>query len=630
MVSISDFIMGQKPGYQASFDQLPQFQQQGVKGFVDRAEQVAGSNDAYLPAAPVPYTPEMTGILNNLQAGNFQPTIGGFGFGQRASQAYDGVQPLLDESAQYTRQAATPFTGEQIQSSIGDFYNPYEQQVVQAQEADANERLGGYLAQARAQASDAGAFGGTAAATYSSDLTRGVEQDLLGNLSNLRYSGYQNAANMGMDRLEGDRTAQQFGAQQFGQLGSQQQSLGNSLMGARQTVENIRDQQYNRNLGTLGAQLEGSSMLRQPALEQAQYDADVRGIPLQQLETLQQAYGQIPSGALKDGGQAGLFGGYGSPSATLTNIAKTGAEYFAKDAATSAAGQLLGPQASGVAGGLQSAALGGLEATGATAGINAAGAMLGLESVVAPASALPGAVAAAGKPLAAGAAGLSGGSGSATLAGGVGADALGGAAGSAAATGGMSTMAALGMTALPFAALAGIGTMTQDGTHPIRDLGSAPDLSQMQDATGLIRQTTDQAPVPPQAAAAYEQLNAAQKNLIRQYTANGGSVMWDQANGRFITSPQQGSFDQGIAIAPGQDIGVSIKRDVQSGLSGAFSPTQALGSDMLRAPTGQPQMAGGTPSILAGSTQQPMSPEQRTQQYQARQAWLRENGTPWM
>ena len=111
-------------------------------------------------------------------------------------------------------------------STTMDYYDPYAEEVIAAQQADI-ERLGEQqrLA-ANARAASAGAFGGSRGAVEQAEIGRNVlgEQSRMG--AQLRSQGYQQARQAAMQAFEAQKARQMAAGQGIGQLGLQYGQLG--------------------------------------------------------------------------------------------------------------------------------------------------------------------------------------------------------------------------------------------------------------------------------------------------------------------------------------------------------------------------------------------------------------------
>ena len=203
--------------------------------------------------------------------------------GQSLGAAERGIAGLEGTGARYDPRSAK------------EFYDPYLQDVIQAEQAEI-DRLG--LQQSRraqAGATSAGAFGGSRAALQQAEIGRNVLGQQARTGAQLRSQGYQQAQQAAMGAFEQAQRRQQQAAQMTGQLG---------LAGAGQA-----GQQYAQatQLGLAG--LGQSGQQRAQASELGLRGAAQSGQQAAQASQLAQSLGQMGIGAATQRGQLGL--GYG-------------------------------------------------------------------------------------------------------------------------------------------------------------------------------------------------------------------------------------------------------------------------------------------------------------------------------
>jgi hypothetical protein len=205
-------------------------------------------------------------------------------------------------------------TGERYDPrSAKEFYDPYLQDVIQAEQAEI-DRLG--LQQARrAQtgATSAGAFGGSRAAIQQSEIGRNVLEQQARTGAGLRSQGYQQAQQAAMGAFEQSQRRRQQAAQLMGQMGlagagqagqqlSQATQFG--LSGAAQSGQQAAQaSQLAQSLGQMG--LGAAGQRGQLGLQYGQLgQADVN-----QLMQLASQRGQMGQGLGALAGQTGQLGG---------------------------------------------------------------------------------------------------------------------------------------------------------------------------------------------------------------------------------------------------------------------------------------------------------------------------------
>ena len=158
-------------------------------------------------------------------------------------------------------------------SSISDFYDPYAEQVIAAQQQDV-ARLGGQQQdQARAQAAAAGAFGGSRAAIQETEIGRNAlgEQSRIG--AQLRSQGYQQARQAAQQAFEQQQNRRMAAGQGIGQLGLQYGQLAQGDVQQLGSLGQARGA-LGQGIGSLGAQTGNlGSRLGALGMQQAQLGA---------------------------------------------------------------------------------------------------------------------------------------------------------------------------------------------------------------------------------------------------------------------------------------------------------------------------------------------------------------------
>ena len=218
--------------------------------------------------------------------------VAGLAGGQQAAIAaamagIGGYQPFLRRAAQFSDP-----------SGVSQFFDPFQEQVVQQTLADIGEQ--GQIAQRQlgAQGVASGAFGGSRFGLAQSDLARRTLEQQARSAGQLRSAGFQQA-----------QQAAQRAAQLQGALGQTAQQLGvqdiNTLLG----IGSLQQQQGQRELDATRANL-----LAQQALpfQQVGFMSDIfRGVPQlmgSQTTTPQQNPNLLTTGVGLLG--AGLSGGF--------------------------------------------------------------------------------------------------------------------------------------------------------------------------------------------------------------------------------------------------------------------------------------------------------------------------------
>ena len=139
-----------------------------------------------------------------IQARNLAGGLGGFG-GQLSE-----AQGLMRRS-----------TGEYNQWMTQQYYNPYEQDVVQQTIRDAQEAQQRSGIQRRQQALSSGAFGGSRGRMLAEEAQRGFGRGLGETLGGIRQRGYEGAQRAGMGEFGRSRAAERAAAQGIAGLGQQ-------------------------------------------------------------------------------------------------------------------------------------------------------------------------------------------------------------------------------------------------------------------------------------------------------------------------------------------------------------------------------------------------------------------------
>ena len=181
---------------------------------------------------------------------------------QAAAQGIYGAGLGAASEMGYTPQQVQ--AGQLATTDIGQYQNPFTEQVIRANEADIlrGAQMGLDILGAKAQA--AGAYGGSRQAVAESEYGRNIAQQLAQSSAALRQAGFQNAQQAALSDIQNRLGAQQFnvtsglqGAQQRLGAGSQLANISNLGFGMGQQVQ--------QNLAAQGAQ--------QQALQQAIMDA---------------------------------------------------------------------------------------------------------------------------------------------------------------------------------------------------------------------------------------------------------------------------------------------------------------------------------------------------------------------
>ena len=204
---------------------------QGGKGGAGAAQPIpqAATQGQYAPMAPT------SGFnVNQAAAGGLQQAMQGTQAGMR-------YQPQQVQATDYASSQMGP-AGQVAGADLGAYTNPYESQVVDQSLADLERSRLMQQNQLGAQASAAGAFGGSRQGIAEAETNRAFADQAARTASGLRQSGYQQAQQLaGQDigrQMQVDAANQaamnqqrQFGAQQG--MTAQQLNQGAGLQGAQ-------------------------------------------------------------------------------------------------------------------------------------------------------------------------------------------------------------------------------------------------------------------------------------------------------------------------------------------------------------------------------------------------------------
>jgi len=193
--------------------------------------------------------------------------------------------------------AGMGYTPQQVQAGqlsstdIGQYMNPYTEQVIRANEADIlrGAQMGLDILGAKAQA--AGAYGGSRQAIAEAEYGRNVAQQLAQSSAGLRQAGFQSAQQAALSDIQNRMAAGQFN------VGSGLQGQQQRLAAAQQlaNVSNLgfgMGQQVQQSLAAQGAQQQA---LQQALLDAAQQQyAGYTGAPQQTIGYVSQALGATP------------------------------------------------------------------------------------------------------------------------------------------------------------------------------------------------------------------------------------------------------------------------------------------------------------------------------------------------
>lgn len=197
-------------------------------------------------------------------------------FGEAATAA----QPAIGQAQELARRVGG-YQPQTVAQAMQAYTNPYEETVVNQALADIERSRQIAQTQGAAQATRAGAFGGSRQGVAEAETNRAALEQAARTAAQLRSAGFETAAGLGARDIA---AAQQAEAQrlaaagQLGQLGAaQQEALTQGAQGL---------------FGAGGAQ----QQLEQARLEDAYRQfAEERQYPLEQLQILQNALGMFPN-----------------------------------------------------------------------------------------------------------------------------------------------------------------------------------------------------------------------------------------------------------------------------------------------------------------------------------------------
>lgn len=317
MSNLFGSLFGDKPKevtQPTSFETLPEEVQQGFLSLLQQGQQLpsdifgpVGLGEGQLAALsqlqqPFGFT---SGEEQGISALLNLPGIPNFGFGRQAQEQFGRASDILgrapglvDLAGRTIERGISPITGEEIETGISQFLNPFTQEVVGGATRDIREAGAALRPGIGSAATGAGAFGGSRQAL----VERGLNEDILrrsGDVAGqLRTQGFESAAGRALNKLTGERgrflqgAGQQLsGAQTLGDIGSRLGGLGSQLFRARQGARDLR-------LGKAQAALQAGALQRglpqQQALQALQLGEIPRDFalqqqqaPLQQLQFLQ-------------------------------------------------------------------------------------------------------------------------------------------------------------------------------------------------------------------------------------------------------------------------------------------------------------------------------------------------------
>lgn len=237
---------------------------------------------------------------------------------QGAAQALRSAGKTTQQAMNFQpgKMAAQGYNPAQASSYIGQYQNPYEQQVIDASMRDINRQQQQSLNQLGAQATQAGAFGGDRFALESAETRRGFAQTAADTAARMRQQGFNTALGAAQNQAAAQTAASQFGAtagmnaQQFN-IGNQM-SANQSRLGAAQQLAGLGQQAFG--IGQTIQQNQAQQGLLQQGIQQALIDAakaqfaGYSGAPMASLQAPLAALGAAPNvSTTTQSMQPGLF-----------------------------------------------------------------------------------------------------------------------------------------------------------------------------------------------------------------------------------------------------------------------------------------------------------------------------------
>ena len=228
-------------------------------------------------------TPQQSQAMATVSPGTAAPTVAGptaaapyAPSGMAANNPFQQASTAQQAALAGTAGAGT-IAGQTSAANIGQYMNPYTTNVINAQQADIMRGAQMGLNQLGAQASAAGAFGGSRHGVAMSELGRGAAQLMGQQSAQLRQQAFQNAQQMAQQDIS-NRMGQAaqlagLGQQSFGygqqlqqgmqQVGNQQQAMQQALIDAAKAQYQGYTQQPVSSLGYVSSALGATPMGQQ-------------------------------------------------------------------------------------------------------------------------------------------------------------------------------------------------------------------------------------------------------------------------------------------------------------------------------------------------------------------------------
>ena len=241
------------------------------QGLVNRATSVANTPYTPYPGEQVaPLSNQTNTGLSNLDkyAYTAQP------YYNQAGQMVTQGAGMNQTAAGMTQQAAAPVTPTSYSgSAVGQFMNPYTADVIQATQNQFNNQNQQQAQFLNSQNIGAGAFGGDRAGISQAILANQQQAAQAPVIAGLNQSNYNQALAEFNNQQQTGLGAQEFNAQQLGQMGAQFGNLGTAYGNLGTSYGNIGGAAQTAGLGGAGAQIQGGMI---PQAEQQGVDTSLQ------------------------------------------------------------------------------------------------------------------------------------------------------------------------------------------------------------------------------------------------------------------------------------------------------------------------------------------------------------------
>ena len=224
---------------------------------------------------------------------------------QGAAQALQSAgaaaqQGMNFQPATMTAQGYNPAQASQY---ISQYQNPYESQVVQQSLRDVGSAAQQGFNQLDAQATSAGAFGGSRHGVAQAEMAKGYTQQMADAAARMRQQGFNTALGAAQTQAGAQTAANQFGAQAG--MNVQQQNIANQMaantarLGAAQQMAGLGQQAFG--IGQTIQRNQAQQGLLQQGIQQALIDAakgqfaGYIGAPMASLQAPLAALGAAPN-----------------------------------------------------------------------------------------------------------------------------------------------------------------------------------------------------------------------------------------------------------------------------------------------------------------------------------------------